>query len=325
MGKSKKILLHICLLAAALLYYSCASVQKIEEESPHVQIIEDTAGKGIASAEIAENRLKTLKGYKEVSSLAGGYPGIVSDICADGDDITFLVNGRKYYYSDGKLLPEEKKADAEKYRTYGFYEYPDYLPPLEETDPAKVEMIEEFINSRKSVPRDNSFLEDIYRGHSFEEILDEIRYINFLKFRFEVHRDLIPRFKAAEREILAEAEKDPDLRDFISSLSEAGSFNWRRANGSRSRSYHSYGIAVDFNPASFGNRQVFWDWSRKFNKEWYSIPYSRRWMVNEKFVSAFEKQGFVWGGKWLFFDNMHFEYRPEILILSGREIEDISE
>jgi hypothetical protein len=27
--------------------------------------------------------------------------------------------------------------------------------------------------------------------------------------------------------------------------------------------------------------------------------------------------GFIWGGKWLFFDTMHFEYRPEILILSG--------
>jgi hypothetical protein len=36
-------------------------------------------------------------------------------------------------------------------------------------------------------------------------------------------------------------------------------------------------------------------------------------------ITAFEHQGFVWGGKWLFFDMMHFEYRPEIFILSRAE------
>ena len=49
--------------------------------------------------------------------------------------------------------------------------------------------------------------------------------------------------------------------------------------------------------------------------DWYAIPYARRWMVPETVVRAFEVQGFVWGGKWLFFDTMHFEYRPEILLL----------
>jgi hypothetical protein len=33
-------------------------------------------------------------------------------------------------------------------------------------------------------------------------------------------------------------------------------------------------------------------------------------------VRAFESHGFVWGGKWLFFDTIHFEYRPELLLLS---------
>jgi hypothetical protein len=34
-------------------------------------------------------------------------------------------------------------------------------------------------------------------------------------------------------------------------------------------------------------------------------------------VEIFEKHGFVWGGKWYHFDNMHFEYRPEIIYSSG--------
>jgi len=31
--------------------------------------------------------------------------------------------------------------------------------------------------------------------------------------------------------------------------------------------------------------------------------------------------GFIWGGKWPNYDTMHFEYRPEIFILSGLEVE----
>jgi len=46
---------------------------------------------------------------------------------------------------------------------------------------------------------------------------------------------------------------------------------------------------------------------------WWRIPYERRWMPPEPLVRAFERQGFVWGGKWFYFDTMHFEYRPEIL------------
>ena len=30
-------------------------------------------------------------------------------------------------------------------------------------------------------------------------------------------------------------------------------------------------------------------------------------------IEAFEKQGFIWGGKWYHYDIMHFEYRPELM------------
>ena len=34
-------------------------------------------------------------------------------------------------------------------------------------------------------------------------------------------------------------------------------------------------------------------------------------------IKAFESFGFIWGGKWRYYDTMHFEYRPEILVLSN--------
>jgi len=48
------------------------------------------------------------------------------------------------------------------------------------------------------------------------------------------------------------------------------------------------------------------------------VPYARRWMVPTPVVEAFERHGFVWGGKWLFFDTMHFEYRPEVLEIARK-------
>jgi hypothetical protein len=33
-------------------------------------------------------------------------------------------------------------------------------------------------------------------------------------------------------------------------------------------------------------------------------------------VDAFERHGFIWGGRWYHYDTMHFEYRPELLGLA---------
>ena len=39
-------------------------------------------------------------------------------------------------------------------------------------------------------------------------------------------------------------------------------------------------------------------------------------MPPEEVISIFESEGFIWGGKWDIWDNIHFEYHPEILQLS---------
>ena len=45
----------------------------------------------------------------------------------------------------------------------------------------------------------------------------------------------------------------------------------------------------------------------------------RRWppclhnRIPPEIVAVFERHGFIWGGRWVHFDTMHFEYRPELL------------
>lgn len=66
---------------------------------------------------------------------------------------------------------------------------------------------------------------------------------------------------------------------------------------------HAYGIAVDIN----GNLSYFSGTHR-------SEPYRYRNNVPAFLVDIFEKNGFIWGGRWRSYDAMHFEYRPELIV-----------
>jgi hypothetical protein len=90
---------------------------------------------------------------------------------------------------------------------------------------------------------------------------------------------------------------DARLRPFVARL--GGTLNVRRIAGTDRPSAHSWGIAIDLDPA----RSEYWRWSRG---GW-------RNRMPQAIVDAFESEGFIWGGRWFHFDTMHFEYRPELL------------
>ena len=112
-------------------------------------------------------------------------------------------------------------------------------------------------------------------------------------------------------------ETDRELRAYVDSLAQLAGHNWRPIDGTASLSFHSYGIALDILPSTYGGKQVYWRWAMEFYPEWYTIPYEDRFMPPASFIRVFEDHGFIWGGKWRYFDTIHFEYRPEILRLNG--------
>jgi hypothetical protein len=65
---------------------------------------------------------------------------------------------------------------------------------------------------------------------------------------------------------------------------------------------------------------AYWQWAADGGiTEWWTIPLEKRLRVPLPVIEAFEAEGFVWGGKWLLFDNIHFEYRPEVLIMARQQ------
>lgn len=106
------------------------------------------------------------------------------------------------------------------------------------------------------------------------------------------------------KKVFLELQKLPQYRKY---LTNASSFYWRKVRGANRQSAHSYGIAIDIN-TSFSN---YWLWSNPKCLETDKIRYLNR--IPIEIVKAFEKYGFIWGGRWYHYDTMHFEYRPEFM------------
>ena len=48
------------------------------------------------------------------------------------------------------------------------------------------------------------------------------------------------------------------------------------------------------------------------------LPLEKRWMPPAQIIKIFEEEGFIWGGKWTIYDNMHFEYHPELILFQQK-------
>jgi hypothetical protein len=83
-----------------------------------------------------------------------------------------------------------------------------------------------------------------------------------------------------------------------------GTYVCRPVADTGATSMHSWGAAIDINPA-FSD---YWLWRRGHGGD---PAYVNR--VPQEIVAVFERHGFIWGGRWSHFDTMHFEYRPELL------------
>lgn len=106
---------------------------------------------------------------------------------------------------------------------------------------------------------------------------------------------------AAEIMALPENQK-ACLKGIVLEVNECyGSFERPVRGYPRRTSGHAYGIAVDIN----GDLSYFIGSRREG-------PYEYRNNLPKLLVDIFERNGFIWGGRWHSYDAMHFEYRPEL-------------
>ena len=110
---------------------------------------------------------------------------------------------------------------------------------------------------------------------------------------------------AALEKVRDELKAMPEMKAFLAP--SAGTFNWRKVSGASNMSVHSFGAAVDINT----KYADYWVWSG--GKPGRVARYSNKYPID--IVDAFERHGFIWGGRWYHYDTMHFEYRPELITI----------
>ncbi len=242
-----------------------------------------------------------LRGDPRVRSFVEAYGPLIDSVTYSDGDLVFALGRRPIHFQRGRMLEEgrlERRGECDPI----FYRYS--VEPLTGPPP----LLEE------SSTHCTDVLESLW-GRTEGEIREHGRSTTLLGHRIFVNNLLVDALASVEKDILRAARRDNSVATWIDGLDVIYSFVDRGIAGSDTRSHHAFGLAVDLVPSSYEGLDVYWRWSRVYNRDgWDRIPLEQRWSPPQAVIEIFEKHGFVWGGKWAHFDNIHFEYRPEILL-----------
>jgi hypothetical protein len=304
--KDKKTTVMFLILITGNIFFSCFKQPALADETNYFE-------------EISPQIEQPTRAEQVMKAIAQGYSRQIEKVEFRNEDWALLLRDNWYYYAGGRMLPEDMLKDAEKYSPQPFYNYQAALPQWKEPTPEEAERFRNMSNSRNQNPPKRSpfFFDDLWRAHNRSEADQRVKSIRFLGKPVTVHYLILESLSLVEEEITAAGRADPQVQTWINNVSSLEGWMWRNIADTQSRSFHSYGLAVDIIPKSFGGKETYWLWASQNKQDWWNISYNNRYYPPEVVIKAFEKYGFVWGGKWLYFDTMHFEFRPEVLILGG--------
>lgn len=221
---------------------------------------------------------------------------------------------RIFYWAGGSMLPVGELADKDKYGPL-IYEYSDMKDPATMTESER-KTLREFAsrsNRRNGKGTPMFFFDALYSSFSRSEVERHIVQTEFLGKNSRVHERILPKLKNVNDKIMKAAASDTEIKKFVDGIKSADGYNWRIIDGTNRKSFHSLGIAIDILPKKIRG-EIFWSWARDKNPDgWMLTPISRRWIPPRRVIDIFEEEGFIWGGNWGIWDNMHFEYHPELV------------
>lgn len=162
------------------------------------------------------------------------------------------------------------------------------LPPAENFDPGRF--------------RNKAFFDRLYGDCRKGEVEKSLVSVTWLPRTWGHTLKFTPEAARALREVSAEIDALP-ANVKRAAYPTAGTYACRGVADRGQPSMHAYGAAIDLN-LKFSN---YWLWEKKG-----AATYVNR--MPREIVDAFERHGFIWGGRWYHYDTMHFEYRPELLV-----------
>lgn len=233
---------------------------------------------------------------QDLLSIMLAYPEHIADVLRKSDGRVYLVmkSGRSVLYDDKVSKSTEGKisnADIEDMMEQAY--------PL-----TQIERLMD-LNDDPGRRRVYGLLKDVY-GETKGQIESNLVLVRtgFGSYQFNSSNQAAQALKRTMEELEAQAKQNHSLYRFISPI--AGTYNYRVIAGTNRLSTHAFGIAIDL----ARDKRDYWKWASREDGQKRLESYPR------EIVEAFERNNFIWGGKWGHFDILHFEYRPEILLKS---------
>jgi hypothetical protein len=321
MGKLTIFSIFFILTAAAIFFFVNKQAASESISGPSQFYLTENENKnGYNTVQAQQNSgQQNNRAEQVVKALFAAYPRQIERVEFRNDDWALLMRGAWFYYAEGKLLPENMLQNAAIYNPQPFYNYQKELPPWTKPGAEDAARFSNMASNRSANPPQRSphFFETLWRIRNRDEAYQRVKSILFLGKTVTVHYMIMENLALVEEQILAAAKTNPQVQSWVNNINTLDGWSWRDIADTQSRSFHAYGLAIDLLPKSLGGKQTYWLWAARNRSDWWNISYNERYHPPEAVIRAFENYGFIWGGKWLFFDTMHFEYRPEILILSG--------
>jgi hypothetical protein len=247
-----------------------------------------------AISENSEESNYNLTMKQDLLSIMLAYPEYVDTVSKDSNGNVYLVmkSGKKILYDDKREKSSEEKLNN-----------PDLQDMLEQVYPlvAVTKLMDTNFDPGRS--RVYEFTKDIYGG-SRQQIEKNLMMVhtNYGSFQFNKNNKAGESLGNAFKELTQMAKENGKISSFLSPCS--GTFNYRIIAGTGRLSPHAFGTAIDL----ASDKRDYWKWATREQGETRLLSYSK------EVVDVFEKNNFVWGGKWGHFDILHFEYRPEIIL-----------
>ncbi|MEL3911611.1 M15 family metallopeptidase [Treponema pedis] len=255
-----------------------------------------------------------------LKAIQESYNDIVEDFFFDSEanDWCIKIRGSYLYWASGRLLPKNHSSKWIKWNPFISYFYPENVPNPQDYPENFIEALKpkSLIKHRRYEPSPNySFHHLVYQGKTKREIIKQLKKIKFFGIDIWIHKRVAEPLKRIEKKIILLQKNSPEVRLFVKSIGSCWGFNWRVIADSGKLSNHCWGTAVDILPKNYRNKKLYWFWEAVHNDNWMKVLPHKRWNPPDSVIKIFEDEGFIWGGKWTLWDNMHFEYRPELLYI----------
>lgn len=217
------------------------------------------------------------------------YPSFIEKI--NNNKVQFF-SGESLIFDDGLQKTKQELLDKPDIEDQLHYDY-NQGSSAENTDAGRI--------------RNEAFFKAIY-GHNQTEVSKNLKILNWCPKLVNQNIQFNSKNGAYEalKRVSDELDKHPEWKGFLTNV--GGTFNWRNISGTNRLSAHSFGITIDINTS----QSNYWQWDCGCKNENSVLKYRNK--IPLALVAIFEKNGFIWGGRWIHYDTMHFEYRPEFFV-----------